>query len=85
MKQTISRISPIQAGKLFGFMYLIMGAVFLPFLLLVAAFSKEASPFGIVFAIFMPLIYGALGFIGTAFFCWLYNLLASRLGESRSP
>ena len=80
MSQTISRISPVQAGKLFGVMYLILGALFMPFFLLPAVFSEQSSPFGLGFAIALPFLYGVMGFLGTAFFCWLYNVLARRLG-----
>lgn len=65
-----------------------MGLIFVPFFLLIglmgSALGQNKTPlagiFGVVFAIFMPIMYGALGFIAGAIRALLYNLFAKWAG-----
>jgi len=75
VKRVVVRVAPLQAAKLVGVLYVILGAIGVPFFLLAVG---DQIPLG--FAILIPLLYGLSGFIGTLVMCWLYNVLAARLG-----
>jgi hypothetical protein len=36
--------------------------------------------FGGVFMIFMPIMYAVIGFLATALWCWMYNVVARWIG-----
>ncbi len=80
MSQSIVRVPPGQAAKVFGIIYFILGILFLPFFILPMLLGGGQQPFGLVFVLLMPILYAVMGFIGTAFLCWLYNAVASRVG-----
>lgn len=83
MKRSIDRIDPMSAAKIMGIMYLVLGALFFPFIMLSVIFGGEFG-FGLVtgllFGIFMLLMYGVMGFLGAALMSWLYNVVAPRVG-----
>jgi protein-S-isoprenylcysteine O-methyltransferase Ste14 len=78
MKHRIRRIDPMQAAKMATVIYLILGLVFVPFLML----ASMAAPtgFGIGFAIAMPLMYAVFGFVFTLIGAFIYNLVAGWVG-----
>jgi len=88
----VKSVGVLSVAKIFGMIYGCMGLIFLPFFLIFAVIGSFAgsltgqsnNPFagilGIVFAIFMPLFYGAIGFIGGAIGALLYNLFAKWVG-----
>ena len=95
MKRRIKRIAPLQAGKMLGALYACMGLIFLPFFALAAvagAFAPSSqqsagAPPPVLFAsmmfglgIFMPIIYGVMGFVGGIIAVALYNLFARWIG-----
>lgn len=81
MTRRIARIAPHQAGKMAGVLYLIFGLLFIPFLLLPALFgSPNQASLPLLFMLVFPIVYAVAGYLGTAFFCWLYNVLAVRIG-----
>ena len=94
MKRTIKRIAPLQAGKVMGVLYACMGLIFLPIFMLAAAagaFAQHAQGAqtapaavvaGIMFGmgIFMPVIYGVMGFIFDVIGAAIYNLVARWIG-----
>jgi len=81
MNQMVVRVPPGPAAKVFGILYFILGVVFLPFFLLPALVGGgDQQPLALGFALFMPIGYAIMGFVGTALFCWLYNVIASRVG-----
>ena len=95
MKRKIKRIEPLQAGKMLGALYACMGLIFLPFFALAALAGAFAQPAqqtagapppalfaGIMFGfgIFMPIIYGVMGFVGGIIMAALYNLFARWIG-----
>jgi hypothetical protein len=81
MVQRLSSFSIGQTAKVLGVLYGLMGLIFVPFFVLAATFSpnREAG-FGIGFALALPVIYGAMGFIFTAIGCALYNWVAGMVG-----
>lgn len=80
MLQRIRRVSIGQTAKVVGVLYALLGLVFVPFLLIVAAVAPEQAGFGFGFALVVPVFYGVIGFIFTAITCALYNWVAGMLG-----
>ena len=71
MARRIRRFGVGQTAKVAGVLYMLMGAVFIPFFLIGMMFAPTGSAFGLGFAILMPLLYGAIGFVFTAIGCFL--------------
>ena len=80
MRQQIVRLSVHQTSKVLAVLYALMGLVLVPFFLLASFMGPEAGGFGLGFALLLPVIYGALGYVFVALGCWLYNVGASRVG-----
>lgn len=80
MLQRIRRVSIGQTAKVVGVLYALLGLVFVPFFLIVAAVAPEQAGFGFGFALVVPVLYGVIGFIFTAITCALYNWVAGMLG-----
>jgi hypothetical protein len=83
-KQQLTRISPLRAGIISGVLYGVMALIFVPLGLLAFVFHGKAgaaTPFGGgVFFIFMPVIYGGLGFMGGLIAAAVYNLVVKFTG-----
>jgi hypothetical protein len=81
MTRTILRIEPKSVGRLFGAMYFVLGLLLAPFFVISMIFSKQSGA-GVlgIFAVGTPFVYGAMGYFGSSFFAWVYNILAARLG-----
>ena len=80
MAQRIRNIDPVQAAKVVAILYLMIGLVLVPIFLFLAFMDSNAFGFGMGFAIFIPVFYAVVGFIGTMIFCALYNLVAGWVG-----
>jgi hypothetical protein len=84
----VKSVGVLSVAKIMGMIYACMGLVFAPFFLLVglmgSAVGQRNSPlagiFGIGFALFMPVLYGVLGFIAGLLGALLYNLFAKWVG-----
>lgn len=91
--KTIQQIDIMSAAKIqavlaavFGFIagiFIAMGSV----LGAVFGASQEAGVVGVIFGvgafIFLPVIYGVIGFVAGALSAWMYNLVASKIGGIR--
>jgi hypothetical protein len=94
MKRRIKRIAPLQAGKMFGVLYGAMGLIFLPFFALaglLGAFAQHGQTNGnapaaaiggalLGVGLFMPVIYGVMGFVLGIVSSVVYNLIARWIG-----
>ena len=93
MNLKLKRIAPVQAGKMIGALYALMSLLFVPFFLFFMTVGSlaarqsgntAAAPLmfgmGIGFVVFVPVIYGVLGFVFGALGALIYNLLAKPLG-----
>jgi hypothetical protein len=85
MKKQLTYIAPVRAGIVLGVLYGILSLVFVPFLLLgLVVGAKTHSPlpavFGLFFVIFIPVVYGVLGFIFGLLSAALYNLISKWTG-----
>ena len=88
----LRRIGPFSVAKLFGVLYAILGLIIGALVSLIAlvgsaigSTSSANNPvFGIVFGvaavIVLPIIYGAMGFLGGLITAGLYNLVAGIVG-----
>ena len=75
----VSRIAPLQAGKVAAVMYGIFAVVMVPFFLLPGLLgAKNALPPWLLLVL-VPFYIGA-GFIMTILMAWLYNVIASWVG-----
>jgi hypothetical protein len=71
----------LKAGMVLGLLYGILSLVIVPVIVFGAALNtNRAFPVGTVLAIFLPVLYGAVGFIFGVIFAALYNLVAKLTG-----
>jgi len=95
MQVKLRRIAPLQAGKMLGVFYAAFSLLFVPFMLFFVMLGSVAAKaqgqaalpgmgiflgFGAIGLLFVPVIYGAMGFVFGALAALLYNLLAGWLG-----
>jgi hypothetical protein len=84
----VKSVGVMSVAKIMGLIYGCMGLIFMPLFLLVGLVGSMAgqqkTPFagviGIFFAVFMPVLYGLVGFITGAIGALLYNLFANWVG-----
>ena len=77
--QHVTRISPLQAGKVASVMYGIFGVVMVPFFLLPGLLGTQgALPLWIPL-LFIP-FYVFAGFVVTALMAWIYNVIVGWVG-----
>lgn len=84
----IKSVGVMSVAKIMGLVEACLGLLFAPFFLLIGLLSSIGSQhsnpftgmFGIVFALFMPVFYGIIGFITGAIGALLYNLFARLVG-----
>ena len=88
MKFRLRRIGVMKAAIMGGIGYAIMSLVFVPFFLFLTFVAPMSGApmgpgdwmFGPVFVLMMPLIYGIVGFIGSALAAAVFNLIAMMVG-----
>jgi hypothetical protein len=81
VKKQIASLSPHQSAKVVGILYFVCTLPFVlfgAFALLFPSSHESSFPFGFMF--FAPVIYGVLGYLFFALFCWVYNQVAKRVG-----
>ncbi len=86
----INRVAPVPLAKVLGAIYMVIGLIFgciaMVFSLAGGLVAQQAGSgslgalFGVGAIIFLPLLYGTLGFVGGLIFAMLYNLVAGKLG-----
>ena len=84
----IKRFAPLQLGKMLAILYGIMGLIFIPFFLIMSAVASQLPAqqrvgimaLGVGFALFVPLIYAAMGFVFGALGALIYNVVAKWIG-----
>lgn len=92
MTKRIKKIAPLQLGKVLAVVYALGTVVFLPFFIIftvVSSLLQHAGDapqmvgflgMGIGFMLFMPIVYGIMGFITGVVIAFIYNLVAGWIG-----
>jgi hypothetical protein len=88
VKRRIRRISPLQLGKMLALLYGIIGLIAIPFFLFMAAMSSQLPAdqrgplmaMGAGAALFAPVLYALVGFIGGIIGAVIYNVVAKWVG-----
>jgi apolipoprotein N-acyltransferase len=75
----IKSFNIFQTARVIAVIYAIIASIVAVFVALVTILQGHPGR-AILAIVFMPVLYGVGSFVGTAFFCWLYNEVASRLG-----
>src|SRR5579863_1273070 len=84
----VKSVGVMSVAKITGLLYGCMGLIFAPFLIALSLLGfltgQVNTPFsgffGFVFAVLLPVLYGAMGFITGAIGALLYNLVAKWAG-----
>ncbi len=87
----LKRVDPVSCGKMLGALYLVLGLIAAAVMVVIVligvvggggggnnAVAGIAS--GLLMAVFVPVFYGVLGFIGGLIMALIYNLVASFVG-----
>jgi hypothetical protein len=61
-------------------LYLLVGLLLAPVVLLASIFGPEEASFGVAFAMGLPILYACAGFVGAAIGCAIYNVVAGWVG-----
>lgn len=77
-KTRLLRIDALHTARIFATLYLVIGIIAVPFLLLAALIGKE--DIGIGFALVFPLFYAVLGFLGIVVLVSLFNWISGKWG-----
>ncbi|MDN5933644.1 MAG: hypothetical protein L0I24_21680 [Pseudonocardia sp.] len=83
MTRRLRRITPSSAGKTLAALYGSAGLLFLPLFYLMTRLAPQGTPglgFGLGFALAMPILYAAVGFVMGYVGSLLYNWIASLTG-----
>ena len=84
----INRVGPLSSAKVVGLLYAILGlamGAIISFISAVGGFGhRDPGPvgafFGIAAVVFVPVVYGIMGFLITLIIAALYNVLAKLVG-----
>lgn len=83
-KLVLVKIAPWATGRILAVLYLIVGIVVAPIMMIAALVSPETNPAGraggLMVAFMMPFIYGGIGLVGGVIMALLYNACAKFLG-----
>jgi len=80
MKKRLTYVSPLQLGIVLGVLYGVISLLIVPIFILAALFGPKGSGLGIVFVIFLPIIYAVMGFVFGVISAFVYNLVAKWTG-----
>lgn len=84
----VKSVGVLSVAKIMGLIYGCLGLIFAPLFLVIGLLGSMAGAdkapfagvFGVGFALFMPLLYGGMGFVMGAIGALLYNLFAKLVG-----
>jgi hypothetical protein len=79
MKKQITRVSLSQNAKMMAAIYLVTSVPLAAIFALTAALSGRAGE-ALLILFVVPLVYSGLGYLGTLFAAWFYNVVAKRVG-----
>ncbi len=85
----IKRVAPVSFAKITGILYALLGLIFgaiVTLISLAGGFASNTSGgglglmVGVGAIVFLPIMYGGIGFIVTLIAAWLYNVAAGIVG-----
>lgn len=84
----LKKVGVLSAAKVSAFIQGVIGILIIPLFLLVGAVQMAAMPagnrwmggFGMLFALIIPFMYAAMGFIFGAIAAFIYNWVAGKFG-----
>lgn len=84
-KRKVKRIGVFQTSLIAAIIYFFLALIIMiPMMLIMGVVGGLSDVPGFAFGgglmILMPIMYAVIGFIMTAFMCWLYNVIANRIG-----
>jgi hypothetical protein len=79
VKHEIKSFGIVQTSIVMALIYAIISEV-LSWFFAIGAIAHGHPLRAILLIIGLPILYGVMGFISVAIFCWLYNEIASRIG-----
>jgi len=83
-KLVLVKIAPFATGRILAVLYLVIGIIVAPIMMIAALVSPDASPGGraggLFVALALPFLYAVIGFIGGVITAALYNGFARLLG-----
>jgi hypothetical protein len=91
MRKRLKRIAPLKTGIVLGVLYALLSLIMVPFFMLAGFGAMTAAsraggpplPFAFLFgigALFLPVVYGVMGFIFGVISAAIYNLVAKWTG-----
>jgi hypothetical protein len=86
MKKRLTRVAPLQLGKVLAVLYGFFSLLVVPFVVLASLLGAKAGhhnpafPANIILVVLIPILYAVLGFVGGVIAAAIYNLVASWTG-----
>lgn len=80
MRKRITRIAPFQLGKVTAVLYALLSIPLVLIMALGSRLNPSAEAMPLWFIVVIPVIYIVIGFMFTAFFAWIYNVVAKWTG-----
>jgi hypothetical protein len=80
MKYELKRFAVLETARVLGILYAILGLLLAPLFVFGSLFGPQEDRFGMVLALFLPAVYGILGFVMTVVAAALYNWIAGWVG-----
>lgn len=84
-RRRVKKIGVLQTSIVSAIIFFILSLIMVVPVMLVMGIAGVFSDnmgfaFGGVFMIFMPIMYAVIGFLVTALWCWMYNVVAKWIG-----
>jgi hypothetical protein len=84
-KRRVKKIGVLQTSIVSAIIFFILSLIMVVPMMLVMGIAGVFSDnmgfaFGGAFMIFMPIMYAVIGFLFTALWCWMYNVVAKWIG-----
>jgi ABC-type sugar transport system permease subunit len=84
-KKRVKKIGILQTSLISAIIFFFLSLILVVPIMLIMGIAGGFSDnmgfaFGGLLLMFMPIMYAIMGFLMTAFWCWLYNVIAKKIG-----